>query len=307
MNPAWSVILLTTLIGAGQGLFLAAFAADILKSNSARNLVLASCVVSLLLLVCGLLASFFHLGRPERAWRTASQWRRSWLSREVIVLPAFMAAVAVYGCSVFFVFDRKISLLMGAAGAILCIALFICTAMIYACLKFLQEWHTVLTPLNYLLLGTASGFTLSVPVAVVAYPQFAGVLALAAFSVGALAYLTRCASLVRNARLRPRSTAATAIGIDHPQIVQKAQGFMGGSFNTREFFHGRPDLVLRTARWAFLTLAFPVPALLLGWGGGSLQVFIAAFAVQFAGLLAERWYFFAEARHPQNLYYQAMA
>jgi hypothetical protein len=28
---------------------------------------------------------------------------------------------------------------------------------------------------------------------------------------------------------------------------------------------------------------------------------------QFAGLLAERWYFFAEARHPQNLYYQAMA
>jgi len=29
--------------------------------------------------------------------------------------------------------------------------------------------------------------------------------------------------------------------------------------------------------------------------------------VQFAGLLAERWYFFAEARHPQNLYYQAIS
>jgi DMSO reductase anchor subunit len=33
----------------------------------------------------------------------------------------------------------------------------------------------------------------------------------------------------------------------------------------------------------------------------------AALAVQFAGLLAERWYFFAEAKHPQNLYYQAIA
>ena len=33
----------------------------------------------------------------------------------------------------------------------------------------------------------------------------------------------------------------------------------------------------------------------------------AAFALQFAGLLAERWYFFAEANHPQNLYYQAIA
>jgi DMSO reductase anchor subunit len=32
-----------------------------------------------------------------------------------------------------------------------------------------------------------------------------------------------------------------------------------------------------------------------------------AVVVQFAGLLAERWYFFAEARHPQNLYYQAVA
>jgi DMSO reductase anchor subunit len=34
---------------------------------------------------------------------------------------------------------------------------------------------------------------------------------------------------------------------------------------------------------------------------------MAAFLVQFAGLLAERWYFFAEARHPQNLYYQSIA
>ena len=25
------------------------------------------------------------------------------------------------------------------------------------------------------------------------------------------------------------------------------------------------------------------------------------------GLLAERWYFFADAKHPQNLYYQAIS
>ena len=307
MKPAWSVILLTTLIGAGQGLFLAAFFVDVLKADAAKTLVVASCGVSILLLAGGLLASFFHLGRPERAWRAASQWRTSWLSREVIVLPAFMGAVAAYGLSAFLSFDRSISLFFGTAGAILCVALFVCTAMIYACLKFLQEWHTPLTLLNYLLLGTASGFTLAVPVAKLAFPQFAGVLALAAFLIGAAAYLARCASLIRNARLRPKSTAATATGINHPRIVQKAQGFMGGSFNTRDVFHGRPDRVVHAARWAFLILAFPVPAWLLGWGGGSLHVFVAAFALQFAGLLAERWTFFAEARHPQNLYYQSMA
>jgi DMSO reductase anchor subunit len=176
--------------------------------------------------------------------------------------------------------------------------------MIYACLKFLQEWHSPLTLLNFLLLGTASGFTLAVSIAVLAFPNFAGVLALAAFLAGAIAYVARCAAMLRNARLRPKSTAATAIGINHPRIVQKAQGAMGGSFNTREFFHGRPDRVVRAVRWAFLILAFPAPAWLLGWGGGSLQAFVAAFALQFAGLLAERWMFFAEARHPQNLYYQ---
>ncbi|MSQ64430.1 MAG: DMSO reductase, partial [Betaproteobacteria bacterium] len=59
MRPAWSLILLTTLIGAGQGLFLAVFFVDLLKGGSARNLVVASCALSLLLLAAGLLASFF--------------------------------------------------------------------------------------------------------------------------------------------------------------------------------------------------------------------------------------------------------
>jgi len=307
MRPAWSVILLTTLIGAGQGLLVAGFFADLLKATAARNFVITSCAVSLLLLAAGLFASFFHLGRPERAWRTASQWRTSWLSREVIVLPAFMAVVAAYGTGHFLSTGRVLNLWIGTIGVVLCIALFVCTGMIYACLKFLQEWHTALTPLNYLLLGTASGFTLAVPLAVLAFPPFAGVLALAALSLGAAAYLGRCAALVRNAKLRPMSTTASAIGIAHPRIVQKAQGFTGGSFNTREFFHGCPDRVVRAVRWTFLALLYPVPASLLVWGSGSLASFIAAFALQFAGLLAERWVFFAEARHPQNLYYQTIS
>ena len=297
MRPAWSVILLTTMIGAAQGLFLTAFSLHLAKGEAAKPFVVASCVVSLGLLVGGLIASFFHLGRPERAWRAASQWRTSWLSREVIVLPAFMGMVAVYVLSGSFI--------AGAVAAVLCIALFICTGMVYACLPFLQEWRSPLTLVNFFLLGTASGLTLSVPLAILFYPQFAGPLALCAFGLGAVAWLARIASLVRNARLRPKSTTASAIGINHPRIVQKAQGFMGGSFNTREFFHGRPDRVLRAVRWTFLVFAFPVPGWLLGWGGGSLQVFVAAFVIQFAGLLAERWIFFAEAKHPQNIYYQS--
>jgi DMSO reductase anchor subunit len=33
---------------------------------------------------------------------------------------------------------------------------------------------------------------------------------------------------------------------------------------------------------------------------------LAAFAVQYVGLILERWFFFAQANHPQNLYYQTV-
>ena len=33
---------------------------------------------------------------------------------------------------------------------------------------------------------------------------------------------------------------------------------------------------------------------------------LAAFLLQYAGLLMERWFFFAQANHPQNLYYQTV-
>jgi len=76
---------------------------------------------------------------------------------------------------------------------------------------------------------------------------------------------------------------------------------------SREFFHGRPREVVRAVRWTFLAAAFPLPGFLIVFSGNSAAGLSAAFVLQLAGLLAERWYFFAEARHPQNLYYQAIA
>jgi DMSO reductase anchor subunit len=312
MHPAWSVILLTTLTGVGQGLFLALVALELGVALrwlpvQPMGLYIVGSILALAFLGAGLLASFFHLGRPERAWRAIVMWRTSWLSREVIVLPAFIAAVFAYGAAHYY--GTGPTLLYGAVGVVLCLALFLCTGMIYACLKFLQEWHSPLTIVNFVLMGCASGLMFATLLVAVITPELAWGFGLAAAVCTLLALAGRSASLVRNARLKPKSSLQTAIGIKHPRIVQKAQGFMGGSFNTREFFHGRKPAFLRSIKWIFLLLAFPVPVALLvaGIAHGSLALLALAFAVQYAGLIAERWFFFAQARHPQNLYYQAIS
>ena len=325
MHPAFSVIFLTTLIGVGQGLFLALFtvesyaAFDLLPPQASRFYALGS-ALALGFLAAGLIASFFHLGHPERAWRSAAKWRTSWLSREVIVLPAFMGTVFLYGAAHFTGFNPVMATLpsgapvtltaiIGVAGTGLAFALFICTAMIYACLRFLQEWHTPLTVINYILLGGASGFVLATALAALAAPEVTRFFAGWATILTLLALIGRAASLLRNARLKPKSTLRTAIGVKHPRIEQKAQGAMGGSFNTREFFHGRTAAFLRQVKWIFLLLTFPAPLGLLAGGAatGAAALLLAAFAVQYLGLLAERWFFFAQANHPQNLYYRAIS
>ncbi|HRI17140.1 MAG TPA: dimethyl sulfoxide reductase anchor subunit [Burkholderiaceae bacterium] len=323
MRPAWSVILLTTLIGAGHGLFLALVTAQsyalvgLLAPVQGRGWYVAGSGIALGLLVAGLGASFFHLGRPERAWRSAAQWRTSWLSREVIVLPAFMAAVALYGLLHALDFrpvlmtsarglEIDLTLAVGGVGTVLAFALFVCTGMVYACLRFLAEWHTPLTPLNYTLLGGASGFTLAAGLAALVEPPLVDLLAGWAIVLTAMGAIGRGAALLRNARLVPKSTIQSAIGVKHPVVTQRAMGFMGGSFNTREFFHGASPARFRAVRPLFVLLAFVMPLMLLvaARPAQSAAVLLAAFAVQFVGLLAERWFFFAQARHPQNLYYQ---
>jgi DMSO reductase anchor subunit len=313
VHPAFSVIFLTTLIGAGQGLFLALYALEIgaqwslFGTMPEPRFFVAGALIAAALSCLGLVASFFHLGHPERAWRAAAKWRTSWLSREVIALPAFIGGVIAYGGA--HALGWPASAWIGLITLVACVALFVCTAMIYACLKFLQEWASPLTLVNFFLLGAASGTTLAAALAAWLAPATTSMYAKVAIALTLIALLGRIASLMRNARLRPKSSLQTAIGIKHPRIVQKAQGFMGGSFNTREFFHGASKEKLRAIKWGFLLLTFGVPVALLlaGLGSGVRIAYGLAFVVQYAGLLAERWYFFAQANHPQNLYYQAIS
>lgn len=321
MRPAFSVLFLTTLIGAGQGLLIALVAGQLFlvvgtgdASLSGGFYALGS-LIALVLLALGLLASFFHLAHPMRAWRAATQWRTSWLSREVIALPAVMGMAVLYGGLhalgwdgplMHFANGKSLDLTMavGFVAVIACLALFLCTGMIYACVKFIREWHSVWTVVNYTLMGLASGFVLAAAYAASLGAVVTGLYAGTALVLIVLALLGRAFSLWRNARLKPLATLRGAIGAPHQNIRQVTQGFNGKSFNTKEFFHGKSPEAVRMLTTFFLACGFAAPFALVAVGMGSAALLWLAFLIQYVGLLAERWVFFAEGNHVQNLYYQ---
>ena len=89
-------------------------------------------------------------------------------------------------------------------------------------------------------------------------------------------------------------------------------GMSAGSFNTREFFHSRVGaLAMRRASGSARSSSrFALPALLLAlvWRTAQRPPWPASpRLLQVPGLLADRWFFFAQAKHPQNLYYQVVS
>jgi DMSO reductase anchor subunit len=319
MKPAFSVVFLTTLCGAAQGLTIALFGVELAarlgwataQAGASVQFFMFGAALAVVLGGLGLFASFFHLGHPERAWRAIAMWRTSWLSRECLALPAFLACSAAYGAA--HVLGSPWSLAIGALTVLASGVLFVCTAMIYACLRFLQEWATPLTLVNFVLLGCASGCTLAAACAAGWAPPLAAPLAVCAAVLTLAGCAGRLAALARNARLRPKSTVQSATGIHVPKLVQTSRGFTAGAFNLREFFHGQTLQTLQRIKWTFLLGAFAVPFVLLALAGASapvsapLGLLVAAGVVQYAGLVAERWFFFAQARHPQNIYYRQAA
>jgi DMSO reductase anchor subunit len=303
------MIFFTTLAGAAQGLMLALVGIDLAATIGLIATVphayfqLAGAGVVLLLCVVALAAATFHLGHPLRAWRAAAMWRTSWLSREVIVLPAFMACVAGWAWSHA---DGYIAVGWGLACAALALLLYVCTGMIYAAVKAIPQWATPMTPINFILLGLASGLLLCTALAALLEPGLVAGLVIVTLLVLFVATVSRALTMHRNLTLTPKTTTQSAIGVRHPRIVQTSQGMSAGSFGTREFFHGTTPGALWAVRWSAALLGAAVPLAVLALEGTALPALTAVLlcVVQMLGLWAERWSFFAEGQHPQNLYHQ---
>ena len=91
-HPHWPLIVMTVLTQLSVGGFVAIWLTQISGGNAYRVAALASLAIALL----ALMASTLHLGRPIHAIRALKMWRRSWLSREVLLFSLFTASAIAY-------------------------------------------------------------------------------------------------------------------------------------------------------------------------------------------------------------------
>ncbi|HET6184900.1 MAG TPA: DmsC/YnfH family molybdoenzyme membrane anchor subunit [Acetobacteraceae bacterium] len=314
MKPALSVIFLTVVSGAGYGLL---FWTGVLGAAGAlpRDLWFgpAASLLALALAGAGLIASTFHLGRPERAWRAISQWRTSWLSREGVAalltnIPALAFALAWGLAGEAAAITRALGLVAALAG----VTTLICTAMIYASLKPIRQWRAPHVLPNYLMMAAASGAAVLAALAV--FWPFAAPARLAA-ALAVLLFIA--AGLSKRAYWRfidtapPSATieAATGLGALGPVRMLDAPN-TEENYLLREFRFVVGRRHAERLRTIALVLGFAVPAALAIAGGalagpaGRVLLPLGA-ALALAGLFVERWLFFAQATHTVTLYYGA--
>ena len=300
MHPAVSVIFFTVASGAGFGLIFLLGLGFPVDGGAGRAF-----FVSLTgggLAVAGLLASTFHLGHPERAWRALSQWRSSWLSREGIAAIITLCLFGVY--ALVWMSTGARSQILGILVSLGAVATVFTTSMIYAQLKTVPQWKSPLTPLVYLGFALGSGWLMASAFGSHPAPELWGI----AF-VG-LAWIVKWVWWARAGRSRlgdAGSTPETATGLGFIGKVRLLERpHTGENYLTREMVHRIGRKHARTLRMLALILGGLVPVLILvviTLSQAPALLNLVAAASMIIGLLAERWLFFAEAEHAVSLYY----
>jgi DMSO reductase anchor subunit len=320
VHPALSVIVFTVASGAGYGLLaVIALMALLGWDRPSFNVGFAErwhgqaeIALALGLAGLGLLASTFHLGRPERAWRAFGQWRSSWLSREGAAATAtFVPALALAWIRA----DQGLALGAWRLVPLTCLALalatLVCTGMIYANLKPIHAWRLPHVVPGYIAMGLASGalaallvralFGLAPGSSLIAF-------AIAVLVVGAVIKLLYWRALDR---ATPASTTASAVGLPESTSARLLDPpHTGANYLLKEMGFRVARKHARKLRHLALALGFAMPvvlALALFASGhvGDLIAATGALALNLIGSSIERWLFFAEARHTVMLYYGA--
>jgi DMSO reductase anchor subunit len=312
LKPTFSVICFTVSSGAGLGLLALLALGDVLAHAFPSGVLIQGIGVALALVAAGLASSALHLAKPANAWRAFSRFRTSWLSREAVFAAALFPVAIGYGALVWAGNDSAWRAMAAVGVALLSWAVLFSTAMIYASLKPIRQWHNGWTPVNYLLLGHWSGAILLLGFARAyltherSFAWLAGILGVAAL----IAKLAQSRSVAAGDALTLERAIGVREGVHPPGMtVARARlfdvGHSHGTFLTNEFGFALARRNAVALRVVALSAGLIVPAAWIISGSASTAIACFAAIACLSGLLAERWLFFAEAQHTVRLYHGA--
>ena len=313
MKPTPSIIFFTVSSGAGLGLLALVALADIIGfGNLPGDALWRGALSGLVLVAAGLASSVLHLANPKNAWRSFARVKSSWLSREAVFAVALFPVAGGYIALVARDAGGPGRVLLALLACALAWAVLFSTAMIYASLKPIRQWHTRWTPANYVLQGHWSGALLLWAIARVYEAPPWPFLALAG-TLGVAALTAKLAYWHAIATDAGAMTLERAIGVPSgvrgPGPISAAHarlldvGHSHGTFLTSEFGFQLAQRHARALRGAALALGFLLPLSWVAVGVSHWQTALIAAACCIMGLLVERWLFFAEAKHTVRLYH----
>ena len=304
MHPATSIIVFTVSSGAGFGLLFALGLPAIWGDTPDGLLAWVGFGLAFVLSVAGLISSTFHLGHPERAWRALSQWRSSWLSREGVLAVVTLAVGGLYALSC--IFGLPGGAVLGPITALLSLLTVYATSMIYAQLKTVDRWHNVLTPICFLAFSTASGEILAGALRA-GFGDGAGFWPLTAAVSIFIAWSLKQRAWRAGDQTEPTSTPESATGLGGLGTVRLFEApHTGRNYLLSEM--GFSVARRHATKLRFMAVLFgafiPLILTLVASAGGvpTLALSLGALSL-LAGLLVERWLFFAEARHAVMTFY----
>jgi formate dehydrogenase iron-sulfur subunit len=150
-DPHWPLVVMTTLTQTSVGALASLLIAHIfLPTQSVRIAAAGALAVALV----ALNASTLHLGRPAFAWRALSMWKRSWLSREVLLFSIFAGLGTLYAASLWW--NVAFSNLLGAVTVLIGLGAVFASARLYT-VKARPVWNSKFTFGEFYLSAALSG------------------------------------------------------------------------------------------------------------------------------------------------------
>ena len=149
--PHWPLVVMTVLTQLSVGSFAAIW---LLQLAGARSRLGTAALASLILGGLALASSTAHLGRPIHAYRALKMWKRSWLSREVLLFGCFSAMAGLYAGSLWLGFP--LSRYLGGVTIVLGMAGITASAFIYL-VPARPSWNTRFTICDFFLTAALLG------------------------------------------------------------------------------------------------------------------------------------------------------